>query len=158
MLLIRTMPLVDSLCVSIRPGSFKNFYEFLGGLRQGFALEAMKSPGEEMQSMKKASEAEVDKTFASTSKTEPSKQSVELPHVNTHLNPRMSDQPMETDFFGPSLPPRFCQSVQSDHGCKHLNLHSEHSDPQSKHSEQPQRVCSSRAKNHSDKKKLVRAK
>ena len=36
---------------------------------------------------------------------------------------------------------------------------SKHSDPQSEHSEQPQRVCSSRAKKHSDKEKHeVRAK
>ena len=60
---------------------------------------------------------------------------------------------MEIDFCGPSLPPRFSQSVQSGHGSKHSDPHSEHSDPQSKHSEQPQMVCSSRAKKHSDKKK-----
>ena len=113
--------------------------------------------------MKKASEAEVDKTSTSTSKAGPSKQSVELPDPNTHLNPWTSDhsdaQPMETDFFGPSLPPRFGQRVQSEHGSKHSDLHSEHSDSQSEHSEQPQTVCSSRAKKHLDKKKhKVRAK
>ena len=47
---------------------------------------------------------------------------------------------METDFCCPSLPPRFTQSVQSSHGAKH-------SDPHSEHSEQPQRVSSSKAKN-----------
>ena len=111
----------------------------------------------EMQSMKKASEAEVDNTSASTSKAGPSKQSVELSDPNIYLNPRTSDhseaQPMETDFCGPSLPPRFGQSVQSDHGSKHSDLHFEHLDPHSEHSEQPQRVCSSGAKKHSDKKK-----
>ena len=60
---------------------------------------------------------------------------------------------METDFCSPSLPPRFSQSAQTEHGSEHL-------DPHSKHSEQPQRVCSSsRAKKRLDKKKLkVRAK
>ena len=127
------------------------------GVFQASMLEAMKSLREEMQSMKKASEAEVDETFASPSKAGPSKQSVELSGPNIHPNPPTSDyldaQPMETDFCGPSLPPRFGQSVQSNHGSKHSDLHSEHLDPQSKHSEQPQRVCSSRAKKHSDKKK-----
>ena len=79
----------------------------------------MKSLREEMQSIKKASEAEVDKT----SKTGPSKQSVGLYDPNIHPNPRTSDhldgQPMETDFCGPSLPLRFGQSVQSEHGSKH---------------------------------------
>ena len=66
---------------------------------------------------------------------------------------------METDFCGPSLPPRFTQSVQSDHGSKHSDLQSKHSDPQSEHPEQPQRVCSSKAKKHLDKQKhKVRAK
>ena len=39
---------------------------------------------------------------------------------------------MDTDLYGPFFPPRFTQSVQSDHGSKHL-------DPHSKHSEQPKR-------------------
>ena len=133
------------------------------GVFQVSMLEAIKSLREEMQSMKKASKVEVDKTSASTSKAGPSKQSVELSDPNIHLNPWTSDhsdaQPMETDFCGPSLPPRFTQSVQFDHGSKHSDLQSEHSDPQSEHSEQPQRVCSSKAKKHSDKKKhKVRAK
>ena len=125
------------------------------GVFQASMLEAMKSLTEEMQSVKKASEVEVDKTSTSISKAGPTKQSVELPDPNTHPNLWMSDhsdvQPM--DSCGPSLPPRFGQSVQSDHGSKHSDLHFEHSDPQSEHSEQPQRVCTSRAKKHSDKKK-----
>ena len=50
-------------------------------------LEALKSlrVREEMQSMKKAFEAEVDKTSTSTSKAGPSKQSVALP--NNQPNP-----------------------------------------------------------------------
>ena len=134
------------------------------GVFQASMLEAMKSLREEMQSMKKASKAEVDKTSPSTSKAGPSKQSVEFSDPSIHRNPRSSDhsdaQPMEMDFCGPSLPPRFTQSVWSNHGSKHSDLHSKHSDPQSKHSdpqsehsEQPQRVCSTKAKKHSDKKK-----
>ena len=102
-----------------------------------------------MQAMKKASEAEVDKTSASISKAGPSKR----PDLTTRLSKHSDAQPMDTDFCGPSLPPRFTQSVQSDHGSKHSDLQSEHSDPQSEHSEQPKRVYSSRAKKHSDKKK-----
>ena len=51
---------------------------------------------------------------------------------------------METDFCGPSLPPRFGQSAQSEHGSEDSYHHSEHL-------EQPERVCSSRARKHSDK-------
>ena len=115
------------------------------GVFQASMLEAMKSLREKMQSMKKAS--------TSTSKAGHSKQ----PHPIIHPNPWTSDhsdgQPMETDFCGPSLPPRFTQSVNSDHGSRHSYLQSEHTDPKSEHSEQPQRVCFSRAKKHSDKKK-----
>ena len=132
------------------------------GVFQAPMQEARKSLREEMQSIKKASEAEVDKTCASTSKVGPSKQPVELSDPNIQPNLRTPDhpdaQPMETDFCCPSLPPRFSQSVHSEHDSKHSDLHSEHSDPYSEHSEQPERVCSG-AKKHSDKKKhKVRAK
>ena len=53
-------------------------------------LEAMKSVREEFQIIKKASEAEVDQTSASTSKAGPSKQTVELSNLNTHLNLHVS--------------------------------------------------------------------
>ena len=57
---------------------------------------------------------------------------------------------MDTDVYGPPLPPKFTQSVQSDHASKHSDLESDH--------HQPKRVCS-KAKKHSDKKKhKVRAK
>ena len=100
--------------------------------------------------MKKASHAEVDQTSTSTSRAGPSKQSVELSNPNNQPNPQTSDhsdgqQPMEMDFCGPSLPPRFGQSAQSEHG-------SDPSDHHSKHSKQLERVCS-RAKKYSDKKK-----
>ena len=131
------------------------------GVFEESMLEAMKSPREEMQCMKKASEAEVEKTSALTLKGGLSKQSVELSYPNNQLNPRTSDhsdaQPMETDFWGPSLPPRFGQSVQSEQANMAPNHHS--LDHHSEHSEQPERVCSSRAKKHLDKKKhKVRAK
>ena len=65
---------------------------------------------------------------------------------------------MDTDLYGPSLPPKCIQSVQSDDGSKHSDLKLEPSDPHSEHSEQPKRVCS-KAKKHSEKKKhKVRAK
>ena len=59
---------------------------------------------------------------------------------------------MDTDLYGPSLPPNFTQSVKSDHSSKHSDLQSDHSDPQSQHSKQPKRVCSN-AKKDSDKNK-----
>ena len=66
---------------------------------------------------------------------------------------------MDTDIYDSLLPPKFTQSVQSDHASKHSDLQSDHSDPQSEyHVKQPKRVCS-KAKKHSDKKKhKVRAK
>ena len=67
---------------------------------------------------------------------------------------------MDTDEYGPPLPPKFTQNVQSDHASKHSDLESDHhSEPHSEgHSEQPKRVCS-KAKKHLNKKKhKVRAK
>ena len=102
-----------------------------------------------MQSMKKASEAEVEKTSASLSKAGPSKQpdpTTRTSDPTTWASDHLDAQPMDMDIYGPPLPLKFTQSVQSDHA-------SMHSDPQSEyHSEQPKRVCS-KAKKHSDKKK-----
>ena len=68
-------------------------------------------------------------------------------------------QPMNTDVYGPPLPPKFPQSVQSDHASKHSDLQSDHSDPQSEyHSEQPKRVCFKAKKHLGKKKHKVRAK
>ena len=67
---------------------------------------------------------------------------------------------MDTDVYGPPLPPNFTKSVQSDPASKYWDLESDdHLDPHSEdHSEQPKRVCL-KAKKHSDKKKhKVRAK
>ena len=123
------------------------------GVFQASMLEAMKSLRDEMHSMKKASEAEVDKTSASLSQAGPSKQPDPTTWASNPIT-RASDhsdaQPMDMDLYGPPLPPKFTQSVQSDHGPRHSDLQSDHSDPE--------RVCS-KAKKHSDKKKhKVRAK
>ena len=55
---------------------------------------------------------------------------------------------MKLDVYGPSLPPPF-GDAQSEHG-SNLNCGSDH---HSDISEQPEQVCSSRAKKHSDKRK-----
>ena len=68
----------------------------------------------------------------------------------------MDAQPKETDFCGPSLPPRF--SVQSDHGSQHFDPESDYSDPQFNHSERPKRVRSSQTKNMRTKRNIKWAK
>ena len=95
----------------------------------------MKSLRDVMQSMKKASKAEVDNTSASLSKAGPSKQP-DLTTTRTSHPTWASDhsdaQPMDTDVYGPPLPPKFTQSAQSDPASKHLDLESDHhSDPHS---------------------------
>ena len=133
------------------------------GVFQAPMLEAMKYLQDKMHAMKKASEAEVDKTSASLSKAGPSKQPDLTPRASdptTRTSDHSDAQPMDTDIYGPPLPPKFTQSVQSDHASKHSDLESDHHlDPHSEdHSEQPKRVCS-KAEKHSDKKKhKVRAK
>ena len=96
---------------------------------QASMLEAMKSLREEMQSMKKASDVEVVKTSASTSKAGPRTQPDPILHTNPRTSNHSDAQTMETDFCGPSLSTRFTQSAQSDHGFKHSDLQSEHSNP-----------------------------
>ena len=114
---------------------------------QASILEAMKSLRDEMQSIKKsAKEVELDQNSTSASKPGPSTQLDNLPPntaPNTLLSER-TDEAMELDVYGPSFPPQF-GDAQSEHG--------------SDISEQPEQVCSSRAKKHSDKRKhKVRAK
>ena len=66
-------------------------------------------------------------------------------------------QPMDTDFYGPPLPPKSSQNVQSVHASKQSELESDHSDHHSE-LEHPKQVCP-KAKKHSDKRKhKVRAK
>ena len=77
--------------------------------------------------MKKASEVEVDKTSASLSKAGQSQQ----PDPTTRASDHSDAQPMDTDVYGPQLPPKFPQSVQSDHASKHSDLQSDHSVSQS---------------------------
>ena len=117
------------------------------GVFQASMLEAMKSRRDEIHSMKKASEAEVDKTSASLSKAGPTKQPdpTLLASDPTTLASDYSDaKPMDMDIHGPPLPPKFTQSVQSDHASKYLDLESNHHlDPHAEdHLEQPKRVCS----------------
>ena len=74
-----------------------------------------------MHSMKKASEAEVDKTSASLSKAGPSKQTDPTPQASdptTRASDHSDALPMDTDVYGTPLPPKFTQSVQSDHASK----------------------------------------
>ena len=64
---------------------------------------------------------------------------------------------MDTEHYGPPLPPQSSQSVQSERASRHSDVESDHSDHHSE-SEQPKRVHS-KAKKHSDKRKhKVRAK
>ena len=87
-------------------------------------------------------------------KTGPSKQT-RIPTRTSIPTTRASDhsdaQPMDTEHYGPPLPPQSTQSIQFEHASKHSDVESNHSDHYSK-SEQPKRVCS-KAKKHSDKRK-----
>ena len=87
------------------------------GAFQASMLEAMKSLRDEMQSIKKsAKEVELDQSSTSASKPGPSKQSDNLP-PNPPLNTqsKCTDEAMELDVYGPSLPPCF-GVAQSEHG------------------------------------------
>ena len=80
-------------------------------------LEAMKSLRDQMQSIKKsAKEVELDQSSTSASKPGPSKQSDNLP-PNTAPNTQSehTDEAMELDLYGPSLPPQL-RDAQSKHG------------------------------------------
>ena len=68
-------------------------------------LEVMKSLRDEMQSIKKsAKEVELDQSSTSASNPSPSKQSDNLPPNTTS---ERTDEAMELDVYGHSLPPRF---------------------------------------------------
>ena len=107
-----------------------------------------------MQSIKKsAEEVELDQSSTSASKPGPSKQSDNLPpNPPPNTQSEHTDEAMELDMYGSSLPPQF-GDAQSEHG-SNLNYGSDHPSDISK---QPKQVCSSRAKKHLDKHK-VRAK
>ena len=108
-------------------------------------LEAMKSLRDEMQCMKKsAKEVELDQSSTSASKPGPSKQSDNFPPNSApKTHSEHTDEVMELDVYGPSLPPQ-CGDAQSEHGSD-LNHGSDH---QSDLSEPPEHVCSARAKKH----------
>ena len=88
------------------------------GVFQASIMEAMQSLRVEIKSVTKApSKAEVDQIFASDPKPSPSKQPDDLPsYPNTQPNIQTLDEPMETDFCGPALPPQFSENVQSKLG------------------------------------------
>ena len=93
------------------------------GVFQASMLEAMKSLRDEMLSFKKASESDVVKTSDSTQagpQPETSHQPDPIPTQTS--NPVTSDhsdvQPMDTEHYGPPLPPKSFQNVQSEHVSK----------------------------------------
>ena len=115
-------------------------------------LEAMKSLRDEMHSMKKASDAEADKTSASLSKAGPSKP----PDPTTRASdPTTQRRNLWTLTYMVLL---FHQSSLkvSNHGSKHCDLQSDHSNPHSDYSEQP--VCVPKLRSTRTRKNKVRAK
>ena len=118
------------------------------GVFQTSMLEAMKSLRDEMHSMKKASESDVVQMSDSSPKAGHSKQPDPIMTRTSISMTRASDhsdaQPMDTDHYGPPLPPKSTQTLQSEHASRRSDHHSE--------SEQPKRVCS-KSKKHSDKRK-----
>ena len=124
------------------------------GVFQASMLEAMKSLREEMHSMKKASELDVVQSSDSIPKVngkQPDPIATQTSISTTRASDDSDAQPMDTDHYGPPLPPKSTQSVLSEYASRHSDLESDHSDHHSK-SEQPKRVCS-KAQKHSDKMK-----
>ena len=126
-------------------------------------LEAMKSLRDEMLSLKKASELDVVQT-SDSSKARPkpgtSNQPDPIPtRTSTSRESDHSDvQPMDTDFYGPPLPPESSQNVQSELASKQSDIESDHSEHHHSKLESPKKTCP-KAKKHSDKRKhKVRAK
>ena len=119
-------------------------------------LEAMKSLRDKMLSLKKAFGSDVVQTSDSAKagpRPGPSNQPDPIP-TQTSI-PRASDhsdvQAMDTDFYGPPLPPKSSQNVQSEHASKQSDIESDHSEHHSE-LEHPKKVCP-KAKKHSDKRK-----
>ena len=114
----------------------------------------LQSLRDKILSFKKASESDVVQTSDSAkARPGPSNQPNPIP-TRTSI-PRASDhssvQPMDTDFYGPPLPPKSSQNVQSEHAFKQSDAESDHSEHHS-NSECPKKVCP-KAKKHSDKRK-----
>ena len=94
-------------------------------------LEAMKSLRDEMLSFKKASESDVVQTSDSAKagpKPGPGNQPNPIPtRTSISMASDHSDvQPMDTDFYGPPLPPKSSQNVQSEHASKQSDIESDH--------------------------------
>ena len=90
------------------------------GAFQASMLEAMKSLRDEMQSIRmSAKEVDLDQSSTYASKPGPSKQSDNLLTNNApNTQPESTDEAMEFDLYGPSLPPQF-GDAQSQHGLDH---------------------------------------
>ena len=101
-----------------------------------------------MLSFKKASESDVVKTSDSTQAgPKPGTSNQPDPIPTRTSNPMTSDhsdvQPMDTEHYGPPLPPKSSQNVKSDHASKQSDIESDHSDHH--------QVVRPEAKKHSDK-------
>ena len=119
-------------------------------------LEAMKSVRDEMLSFKKASESDVVNTSDSAQAgPKPGTSNQPDPIPTRTSNPRASDhsdvQPMDTEHYGPPLPPKSSQNVQSEHASKQSDIESDYSEHRSE-LDHPQ-VVRPKAKKHSDKRK-----
>ena len=106
----------------------------------------MKSLRDEMLSFKKLSQSDVVQTSDSTKagpKPGPSNQPDPIPtQTCTSRASDLSDvQPMDTDFYGPPLPPKSSQNVQSELASKQSDSESDHSEHHSE-SERPKKSVS----------------
>ena len=86
------------------------------GLFQASVMESLQSLRDKIKSVKKPnSEVGVDQISALDPKPGPSKQPdlPKFPNTNPPSN-KPSDEPMETDFGGPPLPPQFVERFESE--------------------------------------------
>ena len=126
------------------------------GVSQASMMEAMKFRRDKMLSLKKASKSDVVQTSGSTKtgpKPGPSNQPDPIPtRTSISRASNHSDvQPMDTDFYGPPIPPKSSQNVQFEYASKQSDIESNHSEHHSE-SEHPRKVVP-KAKKHSDKRK-----
>ena len=123
------------------------------GVFRASMLEAMKSLRDEMLSFKKASESDVVKTSDSTQAgPQPGISNQPDPIPTRTFNPVTYDhsdvQPMDTEHYGPPLPPKSSQNVQSEHASKQSDVESHHSEHCSE-SDHPQ-IVRPKSKKHND--------
>ena len=119
-------------------------------------LEAMKSLRDKMLSFKKASESDVvKKSDSAQAGPKPGTSNQPHPILTLTSNPRASNHsdvhPMDTEHYGPPLPPKSSRNVQSEHASKQSDIESDHSEHRSE-LDHPQVVCP-KAKKLSDKRK-----